>query len=183
LWSFDTQAPALSPPMSYSVNGRQYVTVLTGLGSVISSWGPMLQKYKVDYKTLERRVLTFSLDGSARLPPKRPADFSKPADPDFKASPESIASGSAIFNGRCAVCHGFKAVSAGFAPDLRRSVVPLSKDAFEAVVLKGALRQNGMPMYDNLTQAELAATRDYIRAQAHDPATDVASETSGMSMK
>lgn len=183
LWSFDTHAPAMSPPISYSVNGRQYVTVLTGLGSVISSWGPMLQKYQIDYKTLERRVLTFSLDGSARLPSKRPIDFSKPADPAFRASPESIAAGSAVFNGRCAVCHGFGAVSAGFAPDLRRSAVPLSKDAFEAVVLKGALRQSGMPMYDNLSQAELAATRDYIRAQAHDPSTDVVSETSGMSMK
>lgn len=182
LWSYDTQGPAMAPPLSYSVKGRQYVTILTGLGSVISSWGPLLQRYGIDYRTLERRVLTFALDGTAALPAKRSPDLSKPADPDFKPDAESVSKGSALFNGRCALCHGFGAVSAGFAPDLRRSAIPLSQDAFQAVVQKGALTPNGMPEFDTLSPEELRAMRDYIRYQAHDAALDKPSQSTGMSM-
>jgi outer membrane protein assembly factor BamB len=51
LWSYDTQAPALAPPLSYAINGRQYVTILTGLGSVMASRGALLQRYNIDYRT------------------------------------------------------------------------------------------------------------------------------------
>ena len=33
VWSFKAQAPIVGAPMSYRVNGKQYVTVLTGSGS------------------------------------------------------------------------------------------------------------------------------------------------------
>jgi len=182
LWSFDTQAPAMAPPLSYSVGGRQYVTILTGLGSVISSWGALLQRYNIDYRTLERRVLSFTLDGAATLPAKRIPDLSKPLDPDYMPDAELIKKGSAVFNGRCGLCHGFGGVSAGFAPDLRRSTIPLSADAFAAVVQKGALMPNGMPEFDTLSSDDLEAMREYIRAQAHDASLDKPSDSSGMSM-
>jgi quinohemoprotein ethanol dehydrogenase len=181
LWSYDTQAPALSPPLSFSVNGRQYVTILTGLGSVMASWGRVLQRYHIDYRTLERRVLTFALDGAAKLPPKKVPNLTKLADPDFHPDHERISAGSILFNSRCAVCHGFDAVSAGFAPDLRRSPIPLSQEAFETVVT-GALTANGMPEFDSLSADDLAFLRDYIRSQARDSTLDVPSQSPGMSL-
>jgi quinohemoprotein ethanol dehydrogenase len=182
LWSFDTQAPAMAPPLSYSLGGRQYVTILTGLGSVISSWGALLRRYNIDYRTLERRVLTFALDGAATLPAKRVPDLSNPADHDFKPDPDIVKRGSAVFSGRCAACHGFGAVSAGFAPDLRRSAIPLSADTFAAVVQKGSLMPNGMPEFGTLSSDDLEAMREYIRAQAHDASLDQRSNSTGMSM-
>src|ERR1700722_10655736 len=119
-------------------------------------WGTVLQRYHIDYGTLERRVLTFALDGKAELPAKIDPTWTKPSDPDFVADPEMVHAGSELFNGRCAVCHGFAAVSAGFAPDLRRSAVPLSQGAFEAVVRGGALLPKGMPKFDTLTSADLS---------------------------
>src|SRR3546814_7669024 len=32
LWSFDAKALVIAPPITHTANGRQYVTVLTGLG-------------------------------------------------------------------------------------------------------------------------------------------------------
>jgi quinohemoprotein ethanol dehydrogenase len=182
LWQYDTQAPALSPLLSYSVNRRQYVTILTGLGSVMASWGSVLQRYKLDYATLDRRVLTFALDGGAKLPPKRIPNLTRRSDPHFSADRESVTRGSKLFNGRCAVCHGFGAVSAGFAPDLRRSPIVVSQDAFQAVVQQGALLPNGMPKFESLSNEDLSGLRDYIRYQAHDPDLDKPTRFPGMSL-
>ena len=52
------------------------------------------------------------------------------------------------------------------APDLRASGVPLLREAFENVVRNGALSDNGMPIYRDLTDEQLESLRHYIRSQA-----------------
>jgi quinohemoprotein ethanol dehydrogenase len=84
VWTFDARAPAIAPPMSFSVSGRQYVTVLTGMGTAPSLWGSMILRYRWDYRTLARRVLTFSLGGQSTLPLRRYPTWTKPPDPTFK---------------------------------------------------------------------------------------------------
>lgn len=181
LWSFDTKAPALAPAVTYSVKGRQYVTVLTGMSSSVAAWGPLFQSLGIDYRTMARRVLTFVLDGKAKLPPKVPADLSKPDDPDYRPDPASAGAGATLFlRSGCVNCHGFNAVAAGAAPDLRRSSVVLSRETFSDVVRKGVLSPNGMPRYDFLTETQLKDLRQYIRAQAHDPEVDKEKTAVGM---
>ena len=69
VWSFKTAAPVVATPISYGVNGRQYVTVLTGSGS---QGGGILATgnaaYRTDYR-LPRQVLTFAIGGAESLPP------------------------------------------------------------------------------------------------------------------
>ncbi|MGV3768538.1 MAG: PQQ-dependent dehydrogenase, methanol/ethanol family [Sphingobium phenoxybenzoativorans] len=182
LWSFDTQAPSVAPPITFSVKGRQYVTVLTGFGTSSSSGGAMLQRYRLDYRTMARRVLTFALDGKAVLPPKVEPDWSKPADPDYRPNPALASQGAAIYAQHCTLCHGFGAVAAGMAPDLRRSFIPLSEETFLAVVRDGILQPNNMPKFDNISAKDLAAVRQYIRAQAHNPESDKETEDFGQAM-
>ena len=67
---------------------------------------------------------------------------------------------------RCVLCHGPGAVAGGTAPDLRASTVPLSREAFAAVVRDGGLESRGMPKFAELTDAELDALRHYIRYRA-----------------
>lgn len=67
LWSFDAGDPVLAPPITYMADGKQYVTVLTGLGTSISAYGQSLGALP-DYKTMKRRVLTFALHGNSELP-------------------------------------------------------------------------------------------------------------------
>jgi quinohemoprotein ethanol dehydrogenase len=67
---------------------------------------------------------------------------------------------------RCTVCHGWNAVSAGMAPDLRASPILASGDAFAEVVRNGALQKNGMPVFEHLLDEQLLAIRHYVRREA-----------------
>lgn len=171
LWSFDAQAPIMGTPISYTVNGMQYVTVLTGLGMGLAgeigaypyAWAG---KYRLDPRSQARRVLTFALNGSARLPatPYEP----QPAvqDADFRQDQAASLAGEDIYDPNCAQCHGADAIADIQAPDLRRSAVILSAEAFRIVVHGGARKTNGMPVFPELSDRQLADLRQFLRAQA-----------------
>jgi quinohemoprotein ethanol dehydrogenase len=166
IWSFDAQAPVLAAPITYRVEARQYVTVLTGYGATPAAFGPLLAKYDIDYRTQKRRVLTFALDGRARLapPPARPTR-ERPPDPTFAPDDAAAQRGMVTFGTRCALCHGFNMVAGGNAPDLRYSPAPLEAGAFAAIVRDGALLPLGMPRFDDMTDAEREDLRQFIRTR------------------
>jgi quinohemoprotein ethanol dehydrogenase len=58
------------------------------------------------------------------------------------------------------------AAAAGAAPDLRVSSIPLSAEAFRRVVHDGALVPNGMPRFEELSDAELNDARQFLRSRA-----------------
>jgi quinohemoprotein ethanol dehydrogenase len=166
LWSFDAKAPIVAPPITYTAGGRQYVTVIVGMGTSAGLFGPMLAKFGIDYRTQKRRVLTFVLDGKATLPAEARYTPKAVDDPDFKPDPVAAKAGEAIFNVRCAVCHGGGAVAGGTAPDLRTSPVILSQDALSGIVHDGGLVANGMPQFQEFSPQDLANIRQYLRTQA-----------------
>ena len=165
LWSFAAQAPISAAPITYSVNGRQYVTVLTGISGSGAMFGMLNGQFKIDPRTMARRVLTFVLDGRARLPRAVVASFESVADPMFMPDAAGAARGALIFQHRCMACHGFGAVSGGFATDLRISAIPQSADAFAAILLDGKLESSGMPRFEELTDPERDDLRQYIRTE------------------
>jgi quinohemoprotein ethanol dehydrogenase len=116
-----------------------------------------------------RRLLTFALDGKATLPPSAPPDLTvKPVDdPSIKISDEDVKAGRAVYM-NCMVCHGIDLVSGGNAPDLRESEIALRLESLWSVVHDGALMQNGMPRFDNLTRDQVRALHAYIRAGARE---------------
>jgi quinohemoprotein ethanol dehydrogenase len=71
-----------------------------------------------------------------------------------------------VFDQHCLACHGQAAVGAIHAPDLRRSAIPLSAEAFFGVVHDGLLTPQGMPTFGELTEQQLAILRQYIRTEA-----------------
>lgn len=164
LWSFDAGAPVLAPPISYTANGRQYVTVLTGAGTS-AGIEHHLMPVPVDYRTMARRVLTFSIGGKAKLPPSAPDVVTVAEDADYTPDQAAAGRGAATFM-HCIVCHGVGADAAGAAPDLRASAVLSSAETFDQIVRQGALVAQGMPKFQELTNRELADLRQYIRAQA-----------------
>ena len=163
LWSFDAQAGVIAQPITYSVDGKQYVTVLAG-------WrGPGgTRPVEWDYYTQPRRVLTFTLDGAAKLPvEKRPVQpFAD--DPAFVVDTAKAALGKEVFATRCFLCHGSNVVSGGTAPDLRRAAIPLSLDALKAVLHDGLLMPRGMPQYQELPMSEIEGLQHYIRQRARE---------------
>lgn len=167
LWSFDAQAPMLGAPISYTAGGRQYITVLTGIGTSATVLGPELQQFGIDARTQSRRILTFTLDGKAALPPNRNVLGPIADDPDFQPAAGMEWRGAETYGRRCTQCHGINGASGGMVPDLRRSTVPASREAFDAIVRGGVLVSRGMPAFEELSPGEVEDARYFIRLQAH----------------
>ncbi|MGE0337206.1 MAG: PQQ-binding-like beta-propeller repeat protein, partial [Gammaproteobacteria bacterium] len=169
LWEFQTGVGLSAPPITYSVAGKQYVSILTGWGGAgVSMAGSITQQHGWAYRVHPRRLLTFSLDGGATLPPSPPPQLAKAiVNDDFKVDPLLAEQGSHLFVRNCMTCHGGGAVSGGYAPDLRASPIPLYLDGFREITVEGARVQAGMPRFRELTDADLLALQHYIRRQAN----------------
>ncbi len=166
-WKFYAGVAATGVPITYSVDGKQYVSITAGpLNGASGAFGSLSARWGWDSRVHPRRLLTFVLDGAAKLPPTTPPIKAQPLiAPDFKLDERRARAGSHQYL-RCTVCHGSAAVAGGDAPDLRASPVPLSRDRFAAVVRGGALVEGGMPGFPELTDAQLDQLRHYIRAKA-----------------
>jgi quinohemoprotein ethanol dehydrogenase len=169
LWSFDTHAPTLAPPITFKLKGVQYVTVLTGYGVSAGVFGNAVEAYNLDYRSMPRRVLTFAIDGKTLLPsaPEAPR-MSAPLDPDYKPDQARWTKGMINFAINCSNCHGMQAIAGGAAPDLRGSAVPRTRAGFDSIVREGALLSRGMPRFEELTADQVEDIRFYLRARAQD---------------
>jgi quinohemoprotein ethanol dehydrogenase len=168
LWDFDLGLGISAPPITYSVNAKQYLAILVGWGgSFAALGGEDMTRLGWSYGAQTRRLVAFSLDGNVELPPQAPPTVPQAlASSDFVVDAQLAQANEENFDTACAFCHGRDALSAGMAPDLRASAVPLSAEAFEQVVRQGALRQNGMPLFADYSDEELEGLRHFIRAQA-----------------
>jgi len=162
LWSFDAQVGVQAPPITYMAGGKQYVTVLAGWRAS----GPNGDGQVWDYRTQQRRVLTFVLDGTAQLPPAQHVDVPILDDATLRIDPAKVARGQAIYTDHCPICHGAATNAGGAAPDLRRAGAPMSVATLTDVLKNGALRQQGMPQFEEFTPEDIEAIHQYIRQQA-----------------
>lgn len=168
LWSFDAQVGIVGAPITYRVANRQYVSVIGGYGGVGSGLGSLW-----DARSQPRRLLTFALGGSAKLPPGHPRhEVISIRDPNFKVESEAEQNGATEFGYRCLACHGLGAVAGGAAPDLRESPMILFANAFRSVVKGGELLERGMPRFEELSDAEVENIRQYLRSRAMDLTAD-----------
>jgi len=167
LWKFKTASPIVGAPISYRVGGKQYVTVLTGAGGQGSGMQTLGNAaIRTDYRA-PRRVMTFAIGGTDKVPPYEFPERKPAPDPDFKPDLARAQAGAVKFGGGgCIVCHGWNAVAGGAAPDLRYSPVITDAATFRQVVKEGALRMNGMPDYPAFSDADLETMRFYLRSRA-----------------
>jgi len=167
LWEFDTGVGISAAPMTYSVNGTQYVAVMAGWGGPTTLSNRPIGKGKIG----PGRLVVFSIGGSATL--KAVEQTTQPVPtPTFKlaVSKREIDDGSNLFATFCARCHGGDVVSSGLVPDLRYSNASMHQ-MFQQVVLGGALRQFGMPSFsDDLTPAQVRSIEGYVLNRAQESA-------------
>ena len=168
LWRFHVGSGISAPPITYSVGGRQYVALLVGWGGApVVFGGPLTAKYGWSYGAQTRRLIAFSLEGTAALPPSAGPQLVTPlAAREFGVDSTLAAVGSTEFGGTCDACHGRNVISGGAAPDLRASGVVLSATAFADVVRSGSRATSGMPRFAHLTDEQLLTLRHYIRQRA-----------------
>ncbi len=169
LWSYDLGVGTLSPPITYLVGSKQYVSILAGWGGSVQAYGALTAKQGWVGRRQPRRLMTFALDGKAELPKRQQQQALQPiTDPDFHVDTGKAAHGQSVYRANCVICHGIGAVVGGYAPDLRASPLPLSSDGFARVVREGALQQRGMPRFSEFTDDDLEGIRHYIRQRARD---------------
>lgn len=156
LWSFDTKTAVFPAPISFSVDGEQYLAVAVG--------GPVQGGY---YAPNGARLLAFKLGGNAVLP-DLPAFTQRPiAPPPQFAAMDVIEQGARVFDANCQMCHGRGGAARSSFPDLRRAPALHDQGLFDAIVLDGVLSQNGMASFRQYLQAgESAALRAYLIGQA-----------------
>ncbi len=172
LWSFAAQTGIVAPPITYTVDGEQYVAVLAGWGGAyaITADGELINAQK-PVKNISR-LLVFKLGGDAELPTE-PELAALPLDPPAsRASTETIALGKQKYARYCAVCHAPAAVGSTLLPDLRRSGALSNAKTWQTVVHDGALKDNGMVGFsDSMSKGEIEAIRAYVIHRANEDKT------------
>ncbi|MGQ0736779.1 MAG: PQQ-dependent dehydrogenase, methanol/ethanol family [Acidobacteriota bacterium] len=166
LWQQNLGLGISAPPITYAVNGRQYLAILVGFGGAMAGLGgPSTAALGWEYGRQTRYLVAFTLDGAAKLPAQPPPSVPSPLKAAFSVDAKLAGAGAALF-GVCTTCHGPGAVAAGMAPDLRASPVVTQSEAFGRLVRDGARANRGMPAYADFTERELTALQHYIRQQA-----------------
>ena len=165
LWSMPVQTAVLAGPMTYEVNGEQYIAVLAGWGGGYAILGGELGKKSGNQRNISR-ILAFKLGGTASLPavPVEPARVLNP--PVQTANAAMIDSGRKLYGRYCVGCHGSDVVSGGLNPDLRYSGY-LGNNGWFEIVLGGTLRKEGMVSFRQVLDHQTAAAiRSYVIQRA-----------------
>ncbi|MBI1186843.1 MAG: PQQ-dependent dehydrogenase, methanol/ethanol family [Alphaproteobacteria bacterium] len=164
LWYVDNGAATLGGPVSYAVDGEQYVATLASYGSVFFLAAGFAAPREGD--NLNGRVNVYKIGGTATLPPRDFVRAETPEPPVIRASAQVLAHGTTVYGQFCNVCHGGGVVSGGALPDLRRSATLADADAWRATV-HGGRTEAGMPDFTQWVSASDAeAIRVYVAREA-----------------
>jgi quinohemoprotein ethanol dehydrogenase len=150
----------MAAPMTYRVNGVQYVAIIAGYGGGAVITGYPLDPASAAYRYgNEGRIIALKVDGP---PPPLPHLRTDPPFPDLPPRPtdqKQIAAGELLYNRYCSRCH---VMGRGNLPDLRR-IEPGTHALFGTIVLGGAFAAKGMGRFDDvLSPADVDAIHAYV---------------------
>jgi quinohemoprotein ethanol dehydrogenase len=141
-----TGSHLMAAPMTYSVNGEQFVAIQAGYGGAAISVGPIPPSSAALKYRNTNRIIAFKVGGGAvpAPPPRVEEAFSKP--PMETATQAQIDAGELKFVEECSRCH---VLGPSSTPDLRKLNDGLHA-AFKDIVLRGVLAPSGMERFDDI---------------------------------
>ncbi len=161
LWKVNAGTGVVAPPITYSVDGIQYISFQVGWGG---SGGAMNQKATPDI--FPAHIYTFRLDGKEKMPELIAMQRPVPLNIEYPGTETEIKRGEEIYLQYCMACHGTIDKDYGALPDLGH----LTKEKFhiiDDIVLKGRLEPLGMPNFGSrLSATDLENIKKYIVASA-----------------
>jgi len=164
VWSYQTDSAVLAGPISYSLDGEQYIAVTQGSG------GAVMLSLGIDGEIKRKnpnRLLVFKLQSEEN---KHSADFKKvkaefTAPPVIKSaglSEAQLLQGEKTYERSCSTCHGIHAHASTAIPDLRY-MSEKTHTEFLAIVLGGIRHQKGMVgFYETLTAEQTLNIQGYL---------------------
>jgi len=155
LWQYDIRAGAIGAPVTYLVDGEQYISLAVGWG------GSMGQVAKAFDRLHPGTLYTWKINGDAKPPTKLPATSSPITQLTTNATDLSIGRGFDTFLNMCALCHELGG-GGGAVPDLTRSPDAVF-DLYNNILMDGALASQGMPSFAHvLNEQDVADLRAYV---------------------
>ncbi len=165
LWSHDTQTLAMAAPITYAIDGEQYLAVAVGFGGGAGAEaGPIVHHWGIPNLS---RVLVYKLGGKATLPPlpERNRELAKPQP--VTAAAETLGRGKVMYQRHCSYCHGDGLRTGGLTPDLRYSGQAVHEQ-WQAIVRDGILAARGMVSFaPYVDEATAEAIRQYVLEEAN----------------
>jgi len=155
----ETGSHIMAAPMTYAVDGTQYVAVQAGYGGAAITVGPFPPSSAGNKYANLNRIIAFRLDGGPVPTPPARRDDPFPKPPDTVLDPAQIKLGEIKFIEQCSRCH---VLGPSSTPDLRK-LSPGLNAAFKDIVLKGASAPLGMESFaDILSEADVDAIHAYL---------------------
>jgi PQQ-dependent dehydrogenase (methanol/ethanol family) len=157
LWSFDTKTAVFAAPITYSLDGVQYIAASVGGVAQGGYFAPT-----------HARMLVFALGGKAALPVSEPYTPPPLNPPPLTASAQTIAHGGEVYSQYCSVCHGANGLQARTSfPNLTVTPLLWTQEGFDYVVLQGGRADKGMGSFGkDLKTEDAAAVREYLISRA-----------------
>jgi PQQ-dependent dehydrogenase (methanol/ethanol family) len=166
LWDAQAGTGISAAPMSFELGGVQHVAVAAGWGASFAKSGGELARMAGVRGA--GRLLVYKLGGKAEPPPAPPPLPPIPAPSvRIELTPAEHRRGMSLYQTNCSTCHGALAVNGGTdVPDLRASSPEVHAN-FEAIVLDGAKREQGMPGFGDLfTREDLRLIQGFVLERA-----------------
>lgn len=166
VWEMPVQNVPIAAPITYEVDGVQYIAVNAGWGGGLAH----VERGAFSALFLGRpRLLVFRIGGTAQLPPMPAESFAIPElapPPPLAGTPAQVALGEQLYGANCSLCHGNAA--RGGVKDLRH-MSPATHAAFADIVLNGSRAANGMASFsDRLSGEQTEAIHHYLISRAND---------------
>ncbi len=168
LWAVPTMVGIIAPPVTYEVDGEQYVAVMAGYGGAGGVTGGDPRTMASAKYVNDGQVLAFKLGGKSPMPRIAEKNTTIPEPPKSNATAAQIENGKYRYGGTCMVCHGALVVSGGVVPDLRMLTTE-KHSIFKEIVYDGVIHGAGMPrLGDLLTEQDVRDIQAYIISRANE---------------
>jgi len=162
LWETPVQQVPIAAPITYMVDGVQYVAVNAGWGGGLAH---STTAKSLGFPLSSPRLLVFRIGGAAKLPALANDGPGLVRPEDSKADGATIALGERVYADNCATCHGEQA--RGGVKDLRL-MTPATHAEFMDIVIGGKRREKGMVSFaDVISEADAKAVHAWLIRRAN----------------
>lgn len=171
VWEMPVQQVPIAGPVSYMVDGVQYIAVNAGWGGGLTH---STSAKSLGFPLSNPRLLVFRLGGTEALPPIDGEALAPDRPTELDVEPRVIARGEQVYAQQCSSCHGERA--RGGVKDLRRMTSATHAEFYD-IVLRGTRREAGMASFgDVLTQADAEAIHAYLIRRTNEDWEEIANE-------
>lgn len=160
LWEYNIGEGAVAGPVTYSVDGKQYVSLAVGWGGV----GGLYNRAS-NYQD-PGRVFAFALGGDAEHPDYHDYPV-QPLLSGIKYDPADVKPGAKLYVENCVICHGVPGVGKGGSIPNLGHVGSNVIENLEKIVYDGPFTTYGMPDFTGkLSKDDVSKIKAFIQATA-----------------